>query len=301
MSDKQTITIAVIGPNATGKTAIAGLIAKTLHDKGFDIDVQLQGVGGSDRYEKLHDSLTEARILAELPAKTQVFVTEAARGGDVKVAPNAQPKIDRSPEALEARLIVPVWTEERKNHFIDTGRKTIPVRLEGGVTVQTLPLKIGARVDVLGLSTTREQLDQGLIDETDRIDTVGAMIDTLVFKTSSGQFVKAHVGGAAFNAEGSTRTLTLSSKVSVTVPLHRDNHDIFGELLKKPEHAHALLDVVLEGQIQLDLGTVEVHCRGLRVDSLLGNGANFAPPDKLLTLEGFILRSYRINPNRRPR
>jgi len=201
--------------------------------------------------------------------------------------------------------IVPVFSdafkhdpsEMSKHHFVE-GYEPSAVLLDGDITVLTAPLKIGDRMSLLGMSTLPALLDAGLIDMTDRISAVDAKIESLVFKTTGGQFLNVPVGqdedtDFGFHAMETTSFLILDDEVRVVKLGAEPRLDYKGQALTTavPDDIYVLLG----GSVQPDLGDIEVH-GSIQWTAPFPEGEE--PP---LTLVGYVPSLSRVNLNRRPR
>lgn len=68
--DKQTVTIAITGRPASGKTAVMQVIAQALKEKGFEVDLLPY------THEKLYDDEALAEALTALPGKSRIELLE---------------------------------------------------------------------------------------------------------------------------------------------------------------------------------------------------------------------------------
>jgi len=193
--------------------------------------------------------------------------------------------------------IVPVYSEASKQHFVE-GFAPHHVTVEGE-TVLTAPLKIGARLSLLGISSVEALLNKGAQDMTDTVVSVDARVDALVFKLASGQFIKLDTrdftANFDFKPTDTARRIELEPGVRA-VPLNRLGllHDVLGATVRQ-ENLPETVFVKLAGALGLETSE-------LQVVGEIEWSAPFAEGETApLELVGYYVDVQRENMNRRPR
>lgn len=318
--DKKTLTVAVIGGVHTGKTAVMQMIANKLNEIGFE--VSLHNFPG----EPLYNSQQLEQIEDVLPGKTRIDVIELAQNRrtdfisaavgqeldhlglrDTKVASGIlvdsilaeKPEPDALPQMAYDK-IVPVWAENRKQHFIDAPKR-IQVQQNGHV-VETLPFKFGAKFSLLGIAVTNELLASGAMDMTDHVSQHNAYVAELVFRVCNGQFISVPLAGPGKVSLKPTKDRYMAMAASfdgkTVVEIGPETLDIFGEPLIGAKPNKASIEFKVVGSINCETGTTEFQghatVEAWRDPAL---DADVLP----LSLEGYTLELKRDNFNRRPR
>jgi len=329
MSDKNELTISLVahGGVATGKTAILGLIAKSLREAGFETQVDNHG-------DEPHDPYTEAQILKELPVKTRIrlITIEASTPGGVKSASvyaavrltEATQDRTRAPiddKTLSPRLsappgstkLYPLWSKENASFFIDTGGQTLGISdYHVAQGRPTLPLKFGERIPLLHLSTAEDLVEQGWQAITDVIFPVAVRLDSLVFRVPSGQFVAQTLSQLGVSSdvyfEGAVQDASwrrlATKQFTLQLRINQETRDIFGEPLNPPMSPCLLSFVVeLESSLHTEMGEVQIHLARAYLNSIITTTANQPPQPTLrsvVTLEGYTLDALRMRRHHLP-
>jgi hypothetical protein len=118
--------------------------------------------------------------------------------------------------------VTPVITEQNRELFVDASdvpHETVNV---GGKTQSTAPLLVNEPVNLLGISTTKELLSSGAIDNTDSLDTRLSLAGVAIrYKglTAVVDVSDRHLSNFSQSPEGRDGSLTLHFKGNVKVPL----------------------------------------------------------------------------------
>lgn len=96
--------------------------------------------------------------------------------------------------------IVPVYRDGNKQYFVDQALVAPTTTDVNGEAVSTAPLAVGKEFDLIDLSQTDLQLDQGHMDETDSIDT-DILMKAVYIKVGDDvlKFPTTHLPGAQFH------------------------------------------------------------------------------------------------------
>lgn len=219
--------------------------------------------------------------------------------------------------------IIPVNRTESVANFVDPAI-VAPVNLIlEDETIPTAPLKVGTKVDLLGISQTATLLASGIMDQTDSIDPFVTLGDVYVSVTdgTDTDVLRFNVGNlplANFVAspQNNYRLETLNFS-STSIMINKDTKQADGTALV------ALADVVatdlivrlelnLTGNVNIETGETTVFGNLMAVNSVQDASGNFidlgtAPASALVavvdagSIEGYELQAYRTNMNRRQR
>lgn len=344
--EKQNITIAVTGPYGSGKTAVMQMIGRLLHDHGFQVDmynspgenyhdpatlakiekelpektniqlVELVKVPSADQAVAERRVLAHAENVAEdhksaLDTLASPTSTPAQKATSAHELVNAMARFDALGDLLKntANLIIPCWAENRKDKFIDS-----PVRQQvviGGSVIETLPLRMGQRFDIIGLAFSVEALKEGLIDQTDSINQKNAALASLVFRTKNDAFVALPVysiSGAQFKPKnpdykGQSALMTIDFEGGSALTLDSSTLDIFGNPLRVDRGSEFIVEYAISGRVNHQTGEVLINYSELRFYEATDGkrGRQLIGEDEPLKLEGYTLLLTRVNYNRSPR
>lgn len=193
--------------------------------------------------------------------------------------------------------IVPVYSESSKQLFVP-GFEPFVTTVENEV-VLTAPLRLGARVSLLGVSHIQRLVNEGSFDLTDSVDPINARIDALVFRLANGQFIKIdHLDTEGltpvFSFKPSETASELTLEEVVNVPLGGVLHDVGGAAIFQ----NGLPDAVF---VKL-VGRLEPSTSQVQVNGQIEWTAPFAEGETApLEVVGYFLATERTNANRRPR
>jgi hypothetical protein len=226
--------------------------------------------------------------------------------------------------ARPATELVPWAKEDGSNaaNFVadsDIASRTMEI---SGTAVRTRPLKMGRKVNFLGLSQHPGLIDNGILDMTDQI-APGARLKNLYMKLDDGtapeiiRFNTEHMTRNQFkkSAEGQGREVVLNF-VTSSLPLDANTKTVANAasaLLKtqvEDEDVVVRLAISVNGNGNLDSGALDLHASGVRVESVvdaageelsLESGAGKAVVDRLEALNasviGYELAARRSNSN----
>jgi hypothetical protein len=194
-----------------------------------------------------------------------------------------------------------------------------------GTTVRTRPLKMGKKINLLGLSSHPGLIDNGILDTTDQI-APGSRLKNLYIRLSDGgtpgtvEVIKLDVGNMTRNQfkkshEGQGREVVLNFISSaITIDANTKAADGAAVSLLDTQVTTPNLSVQLalsvNGNGNLNEGSVDIHSSPVRVESVvndagevlaLDTGAGQAVIDRLETLSatviGYDLAARRSNSN----
>lgn len=198
--------------------------------------------------------------------------------------------------------IIPVYREESKRYFIASDLVPVSeVQLSDDVTVQTAPLVIGARVDLLGISQSDELIATGMLDSTDSIDASLGLKCLYLHLETLGKpdevvcipVLEYPLARAAYPVQGNYREMDIHFVANL--PLASGFMTAQGEPTAILADAQGIpcVKVVVTGKVNLELGECLVNA--LRISS-------FMVGDTLVRAKvaGYELDAKRVNLNRRP-
>lgn len=223
---------------------------------------------------------------------------------------------------VAATQITPILDMESSDFLLGKLRHQValvfdPASDEGGIIVDTAPLKLNTTLDVLSISHLDSLEQVGMIDCTDSICS-DAAVDSLYV-------------GLSFNHQTSVYRVPASRLTQRALPLapRGDNprelelsyagqldldanayqiidgepvHEcplLIGAPLELP-HRHLYIDVQLHITLNLQTATLNSAGRAFEVKFRDLNGDAFLVPDMEVELLGFDIDTHRINLNRRP-
>lgn len=193
--------------------------------------------------------------------------------------------------------IVPVYSESTKQLFVP-GFEPFVMSVENEV-VLTAPLRLGARVSLLGVSHIQRLVNEGIFDLTDSVDPINARVEALVFRLANGQFIKIDKLDTedftpVFSFKSSETASELNLEEVCSVPLGGVLHDVAGAAIFQ----NGLPDAVF---VKL-VGRLEPSTSHVQVNGQIEWSAPFAEGETApLELVGYFLATERMNANRRPR
>ena len=180
-------------------------------------------------------------------------------------------------------------------------------RVVGDVTIPTRPLLIGKQLDLLGLSAHPGLIDNGILNQTDQIAN-GVKLKKIYISMDDGlldgvfAFDTTHMTRTQFkaSAEGKGREMTLSF-ISDTLQLTSestliDNVTLVNTILDTITAgtiATATLGVSLQGNLDLNSGTMSVHASDLHVTNALDADGN-AVADTALVAQIAGLTTFKV-------
>jgi hypothetical protein len=181
-----------------------------------------------------------------------------------------------------ATALIPVLRPESAQHFVDPS-DVEPQAINDNLT--TSALRVGVRLDLLGISTTDET------DNTDCIDPAIALAK-IYYRTKSGMVHEVDVSDMPYNAfvpacQGNYRDVTVN--MSLEVSMLGEPTTWLGKLGKK-------IAMWVDGDPKVLLrftGVAKLQMGTIQVDAVSDH------PD--VTPIGYTLSASRINMNRRPR
>jgi hypothetical protein len=163
--------------------------------------------------------------------------------------------------------LVPHWCAESEDKFVSTSLFTPHADPDTGV--MTSFLKIGTKLDLLGISLTKNLLDTGAADITDSVD-VGITLAQILFTDANGTPMVADVSELPFSVFciKVSDYATMEVRTSVQV----DSGEVVG-------------NIAFGGEVNVQLGTCCIEATTVE--------GNF-------TAQGYKLLVNRVNSNRRP-
>lgn len=223
----------------------------------------------------------------------------------------------------EQTRIIPVNRAQSVAQFIDPAL-VAPANIDlEGESIQTAPLAMGVKSDLLGLSQTAALLAAGTMDQTDSIDPFVSLqnvyvsfvngADTDVLKISVANLPLANY---TYSTQNNYRVMTLNF-ASTSILINKDTLQADGSALVAlaplvVADVIARLEVSVSGSINIETGESQVFGNALTTHSVQDNGGLFldmgaAPAAAIVallnvgSLDGYDLQAYRTNMNRRQR
>jgi hypothetical protein len=210
----------------------------------------------------------------------------------------------------------PVAPTDSDANFV-TGVAPSNVLIEG-TPVSTAPLKVGRKLNLIGVSTTAALLATGVQDQTDSIDS-SVRLDNVYLSTAGGDIIKfpvSRIAGSDFNAavQGNSRNLNLSFSTP-SLLVNAATLTVDGST---PSFTAALgvnsvrLAIDMFGLINQQTGDTTVNAGAVTITKVMddsgntlaltsGVGATMATDFAGATIVGYDLIAYRTNSNRRMR
>lgn len=225
--------------------------------------------------------------------------------------------------ADESTALVPFVQENGENadKFVPASLVAPHFRKVAGVDVRTAPLKVGEKIDLLGVSSHPKLLGAGIIDHTDAIDSRIFLEKLYLRAGNDGSVLRFNVNRlprSGFNKsiEGQGREMALNFRSEALV-LNADTTAVDGVL---PDELQAVRDanysvrlsLNVTGNAHVEFGTVQVYAAPVTVTEITdedGNqisttqGAGLAIVQAIagLSVVGYELGAARTNSNRRTR
>lgn len=213
--------------------------------------------------------------------------------------------------------LVPVYRDGNKANFVDAAILTPSATDVNGEAVQTSALAIGKVFDLIDLSQTDIQLDQGHMDETDSIDT-DILMKAVVVKIGDDvvKFPTTHLPGAQFHypVQGDQQRMDVRLETDA-LSIGKLTKAVDGSALSTlaPVVAGDLVVYVkttLTGSVVRDKGETEVNASSVRVVKIIdANGDVHLPSSPAhaavvalfadAQVIGYELDARRTNLNRR--
>ena len=229
---------------------------------------------------------------------------------------------DASILADESTALVPFVQENGENEqvFLPDSVVAPSFRKVAGVDVKTKPLKVGEKIDLLGVSQHPQLLGAGLIDHTDAIDS-RIYMDKVFLQIGTGDVLRFNVSrlprnGFLKSIEGADREMALNFR-SEALALNADTIAVDGA---EPTALQAVRDgnltvrlgMNITGHAHVEFGTVQVYAAPVSVSEITdedgnqisltqGNGKAIVDALAGLTVIGYELGASRTNSNRRTR
>lgn len=235
--------------------------------------------------------------------------------------------IDASILADESTAIVPFKepSGEADAMFVDPTAVTPWLRKVGDVNVETAPLRVGRRINLLGISSHPQLVGAGVLDHTDSID---ARIELNKVYVQSQETDPADRATFSFNVsrlprrgfkksvEGTDREMTLNFRTEALV-LNSDSTAMDGTApaqlqLVRDNNYTVRLSVSMNGDANVEFGNVQINPTPLEVVSITdedgneialdaGAGQTIADTIEAMVVIGYDLNASRTNSNRRTR
>lgn len=187
----------------------------------------------------------------------------------------------------------PVFTESSKALFLEHPSISETTVVLEDVCFQTKPLRTDVEINLIGISSTNELLQKGIIDNTDHLHPeirLKALYFAVQGQNKIAKMEVADVYSFDKTSEGNFRELELEYTHSVSIPA-RSLADAFTE----NNEATCRLAVSLSGMVNIETGQMRVS----------GTSKIIAAPADLYNKEvqvvGYELEYSRDNLNRRPR
>lgn len=221
--------------------------------------------------------------------------------------------------------IVPVKRPDTEAHFVTEAQVASYDVKVGTEDVTTAPLRVGARISLLGISENEALMETGMMDSTDAVDT-GVRLKNIYIELVSGdgntketlKFPVANMQGATFNAavQGNYRDMQLAMYFK-TLMVTKNTKKADGNtstLLDALQVAEATvrLEGSMTGRLNTETGETQVVAGELDVHQVsssdgqpLGTDSGVGATLKALFLGakviGYELEANRTNSNRRQR
>ena len=222
----------------------------------------------------------------------------------------------------EQTKIVPVFRAQAADKFVDAA--VIPsftISLEGEA-IETAPLVVGKKVDLLGLSQTETLLSAGIMDQTDAIDPSVSLHNVyLLSNGAAGDVLKIStlnlpLANFTYSTQNNYRTMSLNFQTT-SVLVNKNTLQADGSALVDfagivTNDLIVRLELMLNGTINIETGECSVFANLLGVYDVKDSSGNLldlasAPASDVVTavdatvIAGYDLQAYRTNMNRRQR
>ncbi|BAW19068.1 putative major head protein [Ralstonia phage RP31] len=181
--------------------------------------------------------------------------------------------------------IAPVYRDGYKQFFVDTAL-VAPITTDvNGEQVQTAPLAIGKVFDLIDLSQTDLQLDQGHMDETDSIDT-DILLKSVVIKVGNDvlEFPTTHLPGAQFHypVQGDQQRMDVRLETAA-LSVGPTTLNVAGAALDtlKPVvdgNLVVYIKTTVTGSVVRDKGDTELNASAVRIDKIIDQNGDVALP-----------------------
>lgn len=223
----------------------------------------------------------------------------------------------------EQTKIVPVNRAQSLAKFVDPTLVAAANVVLEGETIQTAPLKIGQKVDLLGLSQTDTLLAAGTMDMTDSIDpyitlqnvyvSVVSGVDTDVLKFAT---VNLPLANFTYSTQNNYRVMVLNFHTT-SILVNKDTKQADGSALVAlagvvTNDRIIRLEMTLSGQVNIETGETTVFGNAISVYRMTDNAGLeldlTVAPNAAITailnagiIFGYDIQAYRTNMNRRQR
>ena len=229
----------------------------------------------------------------------------------------------------QTRIVPVVRTGQNEAYFVDAAIVPVQNILLEGEAIATAPLKVGVKLDLLGISQTQEMLAKGIANETDAIDpavslqnvyvsfTNGTDTDVIRFNT-----INLPLSAFNYNPQSNYREMVLNFKTNSVLingnTKQADGSDlvalagIYNGTPGTNDDFIVRLELQLTGSVNIETGetTVFGNLVGVyTVQDATGNMLDLAsaPASTIAgvvnsgSILGYELNAYRTNMNRRQR
>ena len=229
---------------------------------------------------------------------------------------------DHTVLADESTALVPFVREsgEDNDKFIDDTLVAPYFRNVAGVDVKTAPLKVGSKINLIGISSHPELLGMGIMDHTDAVDA-RISLDKVYMKDSDGKVLRFNVSRLPRNefhksVEGMDREMSLNFHTETLIldPATKavDGSDPLSLQAIRDANYRVRLGLTVNGHAHVEFGTVQVYAAPVSVVEIqdedfnpisLTQGAGLAIVQTLeqMTMVGYELGAARTNTNKRTR
>lgn len=219
--------------------------------------------------------------------------------------------------------VIPVNRAQSADKFVDPAIVAPAAFMLEGESINTAPLLIGKKLDLLGLSQTDALLASGIMDMTDSLDPAitlqhvyvsflnGADTDVLKFNTAN-----LPLSNFAYSVQNNYRVMTLNF-ASTSILVNKDTKQADGSALVAlagvvTSDVIVRLELQLSGQVNIETGETVVFGNIVATHTVADNTGNLldqtvAPAAPIVAvlnvgkIEGYDLLAYRTNMNRRQR
>lgn len=230
---------------------------------------------------------------------------------------------DASILADESTALVPFIQENGENEqvFLTDAKVAPHFRKVAGVDVKTKPLKIGEKIDLLGVSQHPQLVGAGVIDHTDAIDSRITLDKLYLEEPTEGTVLRFNVSRLPRNSflksiEGADREMALNFR-SEALLINSDTTAVDGAqptFLQPVRDANysVRLSLNVTGHAHVEFGSVQVYSAPISVSEITdedgnqisltqGTGKAIADAVAALNVVGYELQAARTNSNRRTR
>ena len=293
-----------------------------LYTMAYNYTVALQTEMGETLYPLLTlplDQIGFGILVNRLTVHRGMVHSVTGRAQELQKIDLVRAVVDHSVLSRTKNAVVPVYRAAAADKFVDAALIAPTAYTVEGANFETAPLRLGAEVDLMGISQTDAQLAAGAANQTDTLDPA-VSLNNLYIKIGA-DVVAVNVFGRqganfVYNQQGrpEDRRLNFNSKyVVLTKATKQVGGGALGDLDSLVTDGLSLvLQVAVDGTVNTEYGNVVVHGPRLNVVRVLDADnkelpATNAKAKALIdlvaagTVVGYDLKAYKTNVNLRER